>query len=196
MVELLTTYTEENASQAREDANKCIVSAIADPNTFLMDYLLALKPVKFLEGEPIHELLTIFVTENLSSYLEFYKTHENYITGLSLSHDANMHKMRLLTFMQMAESRKELPYADLERELQMTPQQVENFVIDVVKTKLVKAHIDQVAGKIIVSCTMHRTFGRAQWQQLRDTLTKHAANLKQVQSTLNKHIEYEQQAHA
>ena len=185
MVELLTTYTEDNASQAREDAHKCIVSAIADPNQFLMDYLLTLKPVKFLEGESIHELLTIFVTENLTAYLDFYKQNANLITEtLGLSHEANLQKMRLLTFMQMAETKTEIPYPDIQKELHLASEQVEKFVIDVLKTKLVKAHIDQANNKVVVSSTMHRTFGRAQWQQLRDTLNKCAANMTQVQQTL------------
>ena len=198
MVELLTTYTEDNASQAREDAHKCIVSAIADPHTFLMDYLLTLKPVKFLEGESIHELLTIFVTENLAAYMDFYKQNANLITDtLGLSHEANMQKMRLLTFMQMAETKKEIPYTDIQKELQLAPEQVELFVIDVMKTKLVKAHIDNANRKVIVSCTMHRTFGRAQWQQLRETLNKCGGNMASVQQTLLKHAaQFDQHMHA
>lgn len=35
---------------------RCIVRALKDPNTFLFDHLLALKPVKFLEGELIHDV--------------------------------------------------------------------------------------------------------------------------------------------
>ncbi|XP_027194741.2 eukaryotic translation initiation factor 3 subunit m [Dermatophagoides pteronyssinus] len=197
MVELLTTYTEENASQAREDAHKCIVSAIADPNTFLMDYLLTLKPVKFLEGEPIYELLTIFVTENLSAYVDFYKSHASYITDtLNLSHDANMQKMRLLTFMQMAEIKKELYFADIQKELQLTSDQVEFFIIDVLKTKLVKAHIDQANQKVIVSLTMHRTFGRAQWKQLHETLKQCSSNMSKIQDTLIQYmLAYNQSVH-
>ena len=57
MIELLGTYTTENASQAKEEAQRCIVASLADPNTFLMDHLLNLKPVKALEGQPIHQLL-------------------------------------------------------------------------------------------------------------------------------------------
>lgn len=189
MVELLTTYTEENASQAREDAHKCIVSAIADPHTFLMDYLLTLKPVKFLEGEPIYELLTIFVTENLSAYVDFYKSHASYITDtLNLSHEANMQKMRLLTFMQMAEVKKEIAFSDIEKELQLTSDQVENFIIDVLKTKLVKAHIDQANRKVIVSLTMHRTFGRQQWKQLHETLKQCSTNMAKIQETLVQNV--------
>lgn len=79
MIELLGTYTEENASQARTDAQKCIVSSLADPTTFLMDNLLALKPVKILEGELIHDLLSIFVSEKLSAYNAFYNANKGFI---------------------------------------------------------------------------------------------------------------------
>ena len=68
MVMLLGTYTTENASQAREQAQRCIVASLADPHTFLLDHLLQLKPVKFLEGELIHDLLKIFVSEKLEAY--------------------------------------------------------------------------------------------------------------------------------
>jgi translation initiation factor 3 subunit M len=79
MVELLGTYTSENASQAREDAQRCILAALADPNTFLLDPLLALKPVRFLEGQLIHDLLSIFVSEKLPSYLKFYQDHREFV---------------------------------------------------------------------------------------------------------------------
>lgn len=80
MIELLGTYTDKNASHAREDAIRCIVSALADPKTFLLDPLLSLKPVRFLEGELIHDLLNIFVSENLAAYLKFYKEHKEFVT--------------------------------------------------------------------------------------------------------------------
>lgn len=82
MVELLGTYTQENASQAREDAQRCILAALADPNTFLLDPLLSLKPVMFLEGELIHDLLTIFVSEKLPAYIEFYENHKEFVNSL------------------------------------------------------------------------------------------------------------------
>ena len=81
MMELLGTYTTENASQAREDAHRCVIAALADPTTFLLDPLLALKPVKFLEGEIIYDLLNIFVSEKLSAYLTFYDTYATTIDG-------------------------------------------------------------------------------------------------------------------
>ena len=60
---------EDNASQARADAHRCIVQSLKDPHAFLSDHLLTLKPVKFLEGELMHDLLTIFVSAKLASYV-------------------------------------------------------------------------------------------------------------------------------
>ncbi|KAF3821975.1 hypothetical protein GH733_007349 [Mirounga leonina] len=82
MVELLGSYTEDNASQARVDAHRCIVRALKDPNAFLFDHLLTLKPVKFLEGELIHDLLTIFVSAKLASYVKFYQNNKDFIDSL------------------------------------------------------------------------------------------------------------------
>lgn len=185
MIELLGTYTEDNASQARDDAHKCIVSSLGDPETFLMDHLLALKPVRFLEGELIHDLLTIFVSEKLLSYVSFYNANKDFVNSLGLSHEQNLQKMRLLTFMQMAETRKEIPFSIIVSELQIEKEEVEGFIIDVLRTKLVRAKIDELQQRVVVSSTMHRTFGKPQWQQVREILTRWQRNLSQVQSYLN-----------
>lgn len=130
MVELLGTYSTENASYAREDAMRCIVAALADPNTFLLDPLLSLKPVRFLEGELIHDLLSIFVSENLESYLKFYKNHKEFVTSQGLNHEQNMQKMRLLSFMQLAEVNPEISFEVIQKELQIGPNEVESFIIE------------------------------------------------------------------
>jgi len=185
MIELLGTYTEENASQARSDAQKCIVSSLADPATFLLDNLLPLKPVKSLEGQPIHNLLNIFVADKLAAYIAFYKSNQAFVDSLGLQHEQNLKKMRLLTFMQLAESKKEISFDEVKTDLQLTDDEVEPFIIDVLKTKLVRAKIDQLNQKILVSSTMHRTFGRQQWQQLKDTLSLWQMNLTKVQLTIS-----------
>ncbi|XP_046748627.1 eukaryotic translation initiation factor 3 subunit M [Diprion similis] len=182
MVALLGTYTAESASAPREDAQRCILAALADPNTFLLDPLLALKPVRFLEGELIHDLLLVFVQEKLPAYLQFYKNHKEFVEHiLGLNHEQNIKKMRLLTFMQLAETNPEMSFDTIQAELQIEENEVESFIIDVLKTKLVRARMDQAGHKVLVSSTMHRTFGRAQWTQLRDLLAAWKTNLSAVQ---------------
>jgi len=181
MIELLGTYTAENASVAREDAMKCIVTALADPNTFLLDPLLSLKPVRFLEGELIHDLLSVFVSENLATYVQFYQNHREFVNSQGLNHEQNLKKMRLLSFMQLAESNPEVSFDELQKELQITEAEVEPFIIEVLKTKLVRARMDQKARKVHISSTMHRTFGRPQWLQLHELLCAWKQNLATVQ---------------
>uniref|UniRef100_A0A8C5DIS7 Eukaryotic translation initiation factor 3 subunit M n=1 Tax=Gouania willdenowi TaxID=441366 RepID=A0A8C5DIS7_GOUWI len=168
MVELLGSYTEDNASQARVDAHRCIVRALKDPNTYLFDHLLTLKPVRFLEGELIHDVNSIkcdFVS--------------------SLSHEQNMTKMRLLTFMGMAVEFKEISFDTMQQELQIGAEEVEAFVIDAVRTKMVYCKIDQTQQKVVVSHSTHRTFGKQQWQQLFDCLNSWKANLATVKTSLH-----------
>lgn len=163
---------------------RCIVRALKDPNTFLFDHLLALKPVKFLEGELIHDLLTIFVSAKLVSYVKFYQNNKDFIDSLGLLHEQNMAKMRLLTFMGMAVENKEISFDTMQQELQIGADDVEAFVIDAVKTKMVYCKIDQTQRKVVVSHSTHRTFGKQQWQQLYDTLNTWKQNLNQVKNSL------------
>lgn len=68
---------ENNASQARADAHMCIVQALKYLSVFLFDHLVPLKPVKFLEGKLIHDLLNIFVSgkwHHMSSFIRIIKT--------------------------------------------------------------------------------------------------------------------------
>ena len=148
---------------------------------------LSLKNVRFfsvLEGALLHDLLTIFVTEKLSAYIKFYEEKKDFIEGLGLKHEQNMRKMRILTFMQLAENETELTFDVLEKQLQLEPTNVEEFVIEVLKTKLVRARMDQLNRKVLVSSTMHRTFGKQDWLQLSQLLTTWRTHLRQVKESM------------
>ena len=56
MIELLRTYSKDNAREAKDDATKCIVSFIDRHNVWIMDHLLELDPVKCLKGELIYKV--------------------------------------------------------------------------------------------------------------------------------------------
>lgn len=47
-----------------------------------------------------------------------------------LNHEQNMKKMRLLTFMQLAEGTTEMSFETIQQELQLNENQVEAFIID------------------------------------------------------------------
>ena len=50
---------------------------------------------------------------------------------LGLVHEENMHKMRLLSFMQMCEDhQEEIDFVSIQNELLLKPNEVESFIID------------------------------------------------------------------
>ena len=61
---------------------------------------------------------------------------------------------------------------------------MEEFLIDVIKTKLVRAKLAQDDGIVYVSSTMHRTFGTEEWQQLHQLLTQWKGNIKTVKDQM------------
>ncbi|KAL6035324.1 hypothetical protein STEG23_033062 [Scotinomys teguina] len=152
------------------------------PKRLSFDHLLTLKPVKFWAS--LSNLLTIFVSAKLASYVKFYQNNKDFIDSLGLLHEQNMAKMRLLTFMGMAVENKEISFDTMQQELQIGADDVEAFVIDAVRTKMVYCKIDQTQRKVVVSHSTHRTFGKQQWQQLYDTLNAWKQNLNKVKNSL------------
>lgn len=184
LLELLGTYTKESALKARSDAVKCIVSSINDPNVYVMDHLLLLEPVKILEGEPIHKLLTIFVSGRLQDYLEFAAKEKTFLESSGVKHDRNVTKMRLLTFLQSAENQKEITFDAIEKQMQISADDVESFIIEAVRTKLIRCKIDHLARKVIVDSTVQRTFTKQHWQSLKEKLEAWKSNLTTINQNL------------
>ncbi|KAF0297354.1 Eukaryotic translation initiation factor 3 subunit M [Amphibalanus amphitrite] len=184
MIDLLRTYSEETASEAREEAQRCVLAALADPDTFLLDHLLSLTPVRSLEGTPVYELLNIFISQGFAEYQAFYAKHKDLVESWGLSHQANENKMRQLTFTQLAQAHPDMSFAMIQKELWIPEEDVEEFIIEVLRTRLVRGRMDQAARKVHISSTMHRTFDRRQWQQLRDVLTAWKTNVAATRESM------------
>lgn len=182
--ELLSTYTKENASKARDDAHRCIVYCINDPSIFIFDSLLLLEPIKYLEGELIHNLFTIFVSGKLHQYLEFYNAHKTFVAQFGMDHERNINKMRILSLMSLAENSKEIPFELLQKQLQIEVNEIESFVIDAIRTKCISCKIDHLAKNVTVMNVSYRTFTKQHWQVLKERLEKWKENLALVDQNL------------
>ncbi|UJR22002.1 hypothetical protein I4U23_025070 [Adineta vaga] len=184
LLELLGTYTKETALKARTDAEKCIINSINDPNVFVMDHLLLLEPVKVLEGGTIHKLLNIFVSGRLQDYLEFYASQKAFIEAQGVKHDRNVTKMRVLTFLQSAENQKEVTFDTIEKEMQIPTDEIESFIIEAVRTKMIRCKIDHLARKVIIDSTVQRTFTKQHWTSLKEKLEAWKTNLVMINNNL------------
>ncbi|CAL8093066.1 unnamed protein product [Calicophoron daubneyi] len=191
LVYLLSTYTEETAAQARQDAIRCIISVIQDPSLLAHDQLYALRPIQFLEGEPVHDFFKIFVSGNLSTFRSFLSQHPDFLTQNGLDEEACLHKLRLLTLMQISENQTEISYDAAVRELELSKEELEPFIIEAVRQRAVACKLDQVQHRILITGAFPRTFGRQQWINLHETLMQWHAGLRTVQSSIGSMIQAE-----
>jgi len=190
MLELLSTYDETSAVLAKEDAEKCVIDFISKPDVFIMDHLLKLKPVMTLQGQPIYRLLEIFVSGVLADYLDFYEVHKEWVSETGLDHDANIHKMRILTTLSLSVQEKEISFRDLRGILGFTEEDdIEEYIIDLIKSKLLHAKMDEMNEKMIIRSSSVRTFGRDEWQQLEYKLESWFSNMQSIRSSLEQVVQ-------
>ena len=81
-------------------------------------------------------------------------------------------------------ARGEITFEEIQSSIQINEEEVEEFLIDVIKTKLVRAKLAQDDGIVYVSSTMHRTFGTEEWHQLHQLLTQWKGNIKTVKDQM------------
>lgn len=61
MLELLRSYDDNNLAESSDDAKTCVVDALKNPEIYLFDHLLALKPINNLRGDLLYDVSTTIV---------------------------------------------------------------------------------------------------------------------------------------
>ncbi|KAI1725095.1 PCI domain-containing protein [Ditylenchus destructor] len=181
MTALLRTYAED-ADQAKDDARECVRTAVIDPKSFSFDHLLRLGAVKRLEqtDQLMHEILKIFVEGTLAEYKAFVARNPNFIKDQLKVEERTMEKkIKTLTLISLAEKNQVLLLKDLQKTLDIPNEEdLENFLIDVIRVKAINGKIDEVSGKLIVTAFQYRIFDRPQWELLHQKLNTLLNGLK------------------
>jgi translation initiation factor 3 subunit M len=180
MYELLSSYSGDKADEARDDSIMCVAAELKNPNVYLFDHLLNLKPVQNLKGTKVYELLEIFVSGGLVEFQQFEKSNTQFFTDNAFDLTELNRKIRLLTFATIALECKEIEFAVLGEKLQISNDEIEEFVIEAIRSKVIKAKIDQLNDKVIVTSVTQRTFTTNEWKQLHATLLQWKSNIDGV----------------
>ncbi|KAL3317024.1 Eukaryotic translation initiation factor 3 subunit M [Cichlidogyrus casuarinus] len=187
LIQLLNTYGDTDAAKARDDAIKCILIAIKDPNIVIYDQLLNLSPIQFIEGEPLHDLLQLFVSGDLKGFEAFVKKNKKLITENELNEQALQDKIRVLSFMQMSENKSELSYDSVKTALNLEDDaQFRDFIINVVRHKCVVCKLDEQNRKVLIVTSLPRSFGPEQWKNLLSGLLQWKSGIEHVNQSLLK----------
>ncbi|KAI1827993.1 PCI-domain-containing protein [Xylaria intraflava] len=197
ILKALRTFEDDEvkSEEAQKIALRALQMALLSPTQYDFQDLLNVPCVQALsETHPVYfELLTIFAEKDLEDYNQFREEHEGFVEKEKLDVEKLQTKMRLLTFGSLAArtQTREIPYEEIAEALQISPEEVELWIIDVIRAQLVEGRMSQQKKVFLVHRTTYRVFGEKQWRQLgdlvdtwRDTLAKVATTLRKEQASL------------
>ena len=175
---------EISSEEARSLSIRALKSALSHPTHFDFQDLTALDSIQALrKSDPtFFELLEIFNTELLDDYNDFKDEHEGWIEEQSLNNSVLHRKMRLLTLASLAASTqsRSLPYQQIARALQIPSNEVEMWVIDVIRAGLVEGKLSQLNQTFLIHRSTYRMFGEKQWVEVQGRLDTWRTSLEGV----------------
>jgi translation initiation factor 3 subunit M len=121
------------------------------------------------DSSDLFELLEIFTSQNLEDYESFKSEHNSFISENSLDDNALTRKMRLLTLASIAASTgqtRSLPYSTIASSLSIPSEDVEMWVIDVIRAGLVEGKLSQLNQTFLIHRSTYRVFGDSQWREV------------------------------
>ncbi|KAL4184618.1 hypothetical protein AMTRI_Chr10g226440 [Amborella trichopoda] len=191
LTKYLATFSGEDAhtmSEAREEAERAIKEFVKAPDMFQCD-LLDMPAVVQLEKDGkyalVYQLLKIFVTRRLDSYLDFHAANSALLKSWGLVHEDCITKMRLMSLVDLGSSGSgEIPYAVIKDTLRVNDGEVEYWVVRAISAKLLDCKMDQMNQTVVVSRCTERTFGLQQWEGLRYKLGLWRENVANVVRTI------------
>ncbi|KAJ4301161.1 hypothetical protein N0V90_003251 [Kalmusia sp. IMI 367209] len=187
LLRALRTFNSDQVSsqEARDLSIRALKSALTHPSHYDFQDLTDLDSVQALRNsDPIYfQLLEIFNSELLDDFNDFKDEHDGWIEEVGLDGKALNRKMRLLTLASIAASSaqtRELPYASIARSLQVPSEDVEMWVIDVIRAGLVEGKLSQLKQTFLIHRSTYRVFGEKQWREVSSRLDMWRSSLEAV----------------
>lgn len=187
LTKLLEQYNGADAASLKASkayATKLIGLSLADPDLFNMDSVLALSAVQNLKSEKCFELFNVFQSGNLDNYKAWVAANPKILDELGLDASEMLRKIRLLSLAYLCAKSSVVDFAAIASTLGVDADEVEMWIIDVIRVGLVEAKVDQVNEKVVVSRSKCTKFDKEQWEELRDKLSAWQRNLAQCQRVM------------
>lgn len=177
LLRALRTFSTEEASlpEARDLSLRALKAALTHPTHFDFQDLTDLDSIQALRNsDPIFfQLLEIFNSDLLDDFNDFKDEHDGWVDGSGLDGAALNRKMRLLTLASLAASAgqtRSLPYEKIAKALQVPSEDVEMWVIDVIRAGLVEGKLSQQTQMFLIHRSTYRVFGDNQWREVSSRL--------------------------
>lgn len=177
LLRALRTLQEGSDAQSEEAKSlslRALSAALSSPTHFDFQDLTALDSIQALrQSSSEHfELLEVFAAENLDDYADFKESHDSFLESASLDDAVLTRKMRLLTLASLSafSASRSLPYSQIAKALQVPSEDVEMWVIDVIRAGLVEGKLSQQSQTFLIHRSTYRVFGEHQWREVASRL--------------------------
>jgi translation initiation factor 3 subunit M len=178
-----------SSEDAQRLSLRAVRMALLSPTHFLFQDLRAIPTIQALsDTQPVYsQLLDIFAEQDLEDYNDFNDEHTGWVEEQKLDHDKLHRKMRLLTFASLAAATpsRELEYARIVKALQIPEEEVERWVIDVIRAGLVEGKLSQQRNMFLIHKVTYRVFGQKQYQELSARVDHWKTTLQNVLGVLH-----------
>ena len=132
----------------------------------------------------LYGLLEVFQEGNLEDYRTF-PNKDAVLAKYGLNEEECTRHMRILSLCSLAAETEEVPYDVVAKTLDVSPDDVESWVIAAVSSGLLSAKMDQIQQKIMVERSVVRKFDMDQWKALQSQLHLWKSNLKGILDALH-----------
>ncbi|KAJ1019440.1 hypothetical protein NDA16_004557 [Ustilago loliicola] len=169
-------YISSNPSGAstKEAAERTVAAALRLPKLYEFEDLMQIPAVLQLNPSPVFDLLKIFVGGSTSDYTAFASSNSSELSRLGLDSEELAHKIRLLDLADLCalSVSSDVPYSSIAKTLNIGEDEVETWVIDVIRAGLVSGKLSQVKQAFRVYKSTHRQFGKKEWEGLEKRLVE------------------------
>lgn len=182
LIRAVETFTEKDDSK---DLTITTINAVLnEEDRLIVDDLLVLQPVKALQqSSSAHfELLTTLANGNFAELKAFSAANESFFSTNSVSREIIDHKFKVLTIASLAarQDNRKLRYADIAAALEIADVEVELWIIEAIKSKLVEGKMSQPSAIFMVHRATNRTFEHEQWEEVSAKLASWKESLQGI----------------
>jgi len=175
---------EVSSTEAQELSLRALKAALLSSTHFDFHDLTSLPTIQALsDSHPVYaELLEVVSEKELEDYNDFRDEHDGFLEESELDNSKIHRKMRLLTLASLAASTntRELEYKRISKALQVPSEDVEMWVIDVIRAGLVEGKLSQQKQVFLIHRTTYRVFGEKQWREVATRLDTWKESLRGV----------------
>ncbi|WFD32990.1 hypothetical protein MSPP1_004047 [Malassezia sp. CBS 17886] len=173
-------------------AERAIADVLRLPKLFELEDMIHVQVVRDLDGTPIHRLLHIFVQGTRRDLEVWLVSEQSTCERLALQRDELIRKMRLLDLASLCARSvsAEVSYASIADTLGVPLDDVESWVIDVIRAGLVSGRLSQVKQSFRVYRSTHRAFEKEQWAALEKRLTEWQSSIQSLVKTMDHAVQH------